>query len=235
MTPMPSRDRPRTVAGVDGCPGGWVVAHHDAGTLRLERVDGLDALVGAARQGEVDLVAIDMPIGLLETERRAGDAELRRRLGPRRASLFPPPIRSVLAAADYDEARRVSRAACGRAPSIQAWNLVPKIVEVDTLLMPADQQRVVEAHPELAFARLGPGPCPEAKSTAEGRADRLERCRARFGHDVVEAALIDRPAPLVDCLDAIALCDVAHRILDGDAEAIGWQCDARGMRATVWV
>ena len=239
MFPVSASAEPTTtavrVAGVDGCPGGWSVAIWDGGTLRLERHETLTELVGLARDGALDLVAIDMPMGLLDTDRRAGDAELRRRLGPRRASLFPPPVRVVLEAADYDEARAGSRSVCGRAPSIQAWNLVPKIAELDALLTPADQTVVVEAHPELAFARLGGSPRPDAKSTPAGRADRRLLLDERFGAAVVECALRDRRVPIIDALDSIVLCDLAERVVGGDAEAVGWQRDARGLRATVWV
>ncbi len=223
------------VVGVDGCPGGWSVATWDGGELTLERHDRLGGLIGRARDGEVDVVAIDMPMGLLDHDRRKSDGDLRRRLGPRRASLFPPPIRAVLTARDYDEARSRSRAVCGRAPSIQAWNLVPKIRELDDLITPDDQTVVIEAHPELAFAALGDGPRPAAKSTPEGRADRRRLLDARFGTSAVSNALVDRAVPLVDALDSIVLCDLADRVRCGRAEAVGWQRDARGLRATVWV
>ncbi len=225
----------RVVAGVDGCPGGWAVARWTGEELALERVDHLAGVVADVRSGLLAMVAIDMPMGLLDSDRRSGDGELRRRLGPRRASMFPPPIRAVLDAGDYDEAKAISRATCGRAPSIQAWNLVPKIAELDRMLTPDDQMAVIEGHPELAFARLGDGPCPASKSTPDGRAERLDRCRRRFGAARVDAVLATRSMPIVDALDALVLCDLAERVLDGDAEAVGWQRDRRGLRATVWV
>ncbi|MCI0409019.1 MAG: DUF429 domain-containing protein, partial [Acidobacteria bacterium] len=40
--------------------------------------------------------------------------------------------------------------------SRQAFNIMRKIREVDKLLQPNFQDHVFEAHPEIAFARVGP-------------------------------------------------------------------------------
>jgi predicted RNase H-like nuclease len=114
----------------------------------------------------VDTVAVDMPIGLLDAGPRACDVEARRRLGPRRSSVFPAPSRPMLAAATYRDALAIGGL------SKQAFNLIPKIREVDALLTPRRQRTVVESHPELGFARLLGRPCAAPKRTPEGLAER---------------------------------------------------------------
>jgi predicted RNase H-like nuclease len=90
------------VAGVDGCRGGWVVALHDLGTRTLTlRV--LPRFADVLSLSEAPIVlAIDMPVGLLDAAvagGRACDREARALLGsPRCSSVLTPPVRAALAA-----------------------------------------------------------------------------------------------------------------------------------------
>lgn len=168
------------IAGVDGCPGGWVIARAQAGTsLRLLDVrvvetfaDVLDRTKGCAAVG------IDVPIGLSDDDRREADAEARRVLRPvRHSSVFPAPVRRVLGVADYREACAVSARVHedGKKISKQTFYLAQRIHEVDRLMTPELQQRVVEVHPEVCFWALnGRTPVPSAKRTAEGELHRTE-------------------------------------------------------------
>src|SRR3712207_9245453 len=113
-----------------------------------------------------------MPIGLSDDGVRACDVEARRRLGRAGSSVFPTPVRAVLATDDYAEARALSRAATSppRAPSAQAFMLVRSIRALDDALGDPPTDRVVEVHPELAF-RCGLGGVTDRKGTAQiGRA-----------------------------------------------------------------
>jgi predicted RNase H-like nuclease len=114
------------IAGVDGCRGGWivVVAPTQGGPSTVERVPALDALFRRVRDGELQAVGIDMPIGLPSHAPRASDRALRAHLGPRRSTVFPTPPRVVLHAADYRDALARARDAMGVGLSMQAWNLV---------------------------------------------------------------------------------------------------------------
>ena len=60
------------------------------------------------------VVAVDMPIGLLEEPSSGGrecDKEARRLLGtPRRSSVFTPPTKPALASATYEEAQSLALA-----------------------------------------------------------------------------------------------------------------------------
>lgn len=231
-----------TVAGVDGCRGGWVVvtAAHDEpdGPLRLaaEVVPGLEPVVERARRGELAAVAVDMPMGLLADRPRRSDREARAVLGPRRASVFPTPVRAVLEAATYPEACDRSRAACGKALSKQAWFLVDRIRQLDELVTRADQDTVVEAHPECAFLRLaaeidGGGPLP-SKHTPEGLRRRRQLLRRHLGRPF-ERLWRAAPAPPVDLLDATVLTVTARHVVAGTAIVLGRETDPLGKLAQV--
>jgi predicted RNase H-like nuclease len=67
----------------------------------------------------------------------------------------------------------------GRKPSLQAFHLFKKIIEVEGLLLsdPKLKLKIFETHPELGFALLAPGQCPEKKRTVNGCAQRLDALR----------------------------------------------------------
>src|SRR5205807_4188081 len=122
-----------------------------------------------------DVVAIDIPIGLPEPGARACDVQARAALGRRGVTVFPAPVRAVLNCTTYAEARGVLAAAGGRSMSAQAFGIVPAVRQVDAAITPADEARVVEAHPELAFVLMGNGVALPGKRTVEGAALRVQR------------------------------------------------------------
>ncbi len=231
------------IAGADGCRGGWVVATADLDpddgrcrALRAVATDRLDAFVAMTRAGTLASLAIDMPIGLLDVHPRTADVEARRILGPRRSSVFPTPLSVVMAAADYEDACARSRRACGKAISKQAWNLMPKIRQLHSLIEAADQNHIVEAHPECAFVRLNGGaPLVHAKSTTDGRVLRtsLLRRSGRFDADQLTHTLANRVAPVIDLVDAIVLLITAAHVVCGSERRLGDQVDATGRRAEI--
>ena len=223
------------VAGADGCRAGWVVATVAAeGPMRLgiTVAPALAPAVAEVAGGALLALAVDMPIGLAGTGARACDLEARRLLGPRRASVFPAPVRAVLGARTFREAQSRSRAASGKGLSAQAYNLVPKVAEVDRAVRPELQDRVVEAHPELAFLRLAGAPAAHPKRTPEGRAERLRLLRDAGLGDL--SGLRALGAAPDDVLDAAALALTARRIAAGTATRLGDGArDARGLRMEV--
>lgn len=215
-----------------GAHGG---GRHGGAGLRLTDlrvVTDIGAVIAEVAVGGLAALAIDMPIGLPAHEPRACDVEARRHLGERRSSVFPAPVRAVLGAGSYDQALVLSRAASGRGLSRQAFNLVPRIAELDAVVRPELQDRVVEAHPELAFTRLAGRPPHHAKRTAEGRAERLVLLAAA-GLDGLANVRVLGAAP-DDVLDAAALVVTAARIRAGTAERLGDGArDVRGLRMEV--
>lgn len=202
--------------GLDACRAGWV------GVEQRERAPRLfprfaDALAAWPRA----TVAVDTPIGLMDegSGDRACDKLARAALGPRRSSVFVPPLRKHL--------RARSRPA---GVSAQAWGIAPRIREVDDAMTRGLQRRVVEAHPELAFAALAGAPMRHPKRTAAGARERVRALGLRRAPPVPTGARLD------DVLDAWALAHEARRIALGVAQRYPERPprDARGLRMEIW-
>jgi predicted RNase H-like nuclease len=208
------------LVGADGCRGGWITAERVDGTIRWARVERLEVLF--ERESAPGVLAVDAPIGLVERGARACDAAARALLGPRRSSVFPAPLRPLLATGSYAEASRLRRAIEGKGLSRQTWGIVPKIVELDALLQGNPVARTVtrEVHPEVSFLKLNRDrPLGANKRSPDGHAERLVLLRAWCG-DAVERALADRAALACardDVLDAFAALWTAERIARGVA------------------
>ena len=220
--------------GVDGCRAGWLVvgARLDPSgefgqlswSLELEAASFIDA----------DLVAIDMPMGLAADGPRPCDQQARALLGPRRSSVFPSPVRADLGAVDYREACDLSFAASGRKLSKQAYNLLPKIRQLDQLLLadPGRSDRVHEVHPELAFSQWNGGePMAHAKKTAAGAAQRQALVEAQFPGLALKIRTGVAKSKLADddILDAIACLWSARRLFRQGALVLGGERDGCGL------
>src|SRR5271154_2897042 len=94
------------VLGVDACSDGWVaVALGEAGQIQayLHRDIGQLAALALA-EGRLDVIGIDIPIGLADSGLRQADVQARAKAGPRRASVFMTPVRAALAFGTHAEA-----------------------------------------------------------------------------------------------------------------------------------
>jgi predicted RNase H-like nuclease len=206
------------VLGVDGWRGLWVGALLEGRRVTLLDLADVAAVLAVP---DVDLVAIDMPIGLSEDGVRACDVQARALLAGAASSVFPTPVRAVLATDDYAQARAISRARTSppRAPSAQAFQLVKAIRALDDALGDPPSERVVEVHPELAFRALDRA-VRDRKGTARGTVQRLHALREVMD---VEDALAEAPfgVPVVDALDACAAAWSARRLADGRGECVG--------------
>ena len=177
-------------AGVDGCRRGWVAVVAEPlqeGRLALRDVFVvpdftalLESTAGCAA------VAVDIPIGLSVDGRRTADFEARRRIGPRRSSVFPAPARFLLQTLDYEPANVVSKARLGRGLQRQTFNILAKIREVDAVLSPEMQSRIVESHPEVSFWAVGgEHHLLHAKRTPEGRQERVRLLESVYGASIL--------------------------------------------------
>ena len=205
-----------SIAGVDGCRRGWVVAH--AGGVEI--VATLAPLLD-----RFDVIGIDMPIGLPASWRRVADVEARRFLTGRGSTVFPVPPRALLAHTAYADANAASRRAFGQGLTRQTFNLFPKLREVDAQDDETLRHVLVEIHPECAFARLAGAPLPPKRSP-EGR-----RIRRALAHRVLG---LDPPRPTGaaehDVLDACAVLWSARRYAAGASVAFGGgEVDERGL------
>jgi predicted RNase H-like nuclease len=212
------------VLGVDGCKRAWVVARLDGRTVTLSMLPDVAAVLS---EPDVEVIGIDMPIGLSDDGARTCDVEARRRLPGAASSVFPAPVRPVLRTTTYDEARTASLAASGRSLSVQTFALVPAIRSLDDALGDPPDPRVHEVHPELSFRALD-GRVTDRKASGSGLAQRIRALESVM--DVLDALAQDRAGlPVADALDACAAAWSAQRIANGRARFVGdHRPDARG-------
>lgn len=194
--------------GVDGCKAGWFYfcLPPPPGEPPYGVVERLERIVQMA--GNEDSVLVDIPIGLpnqidsdgrdRETAFRKCDEEARDKLGNRRASVFPVPVRPVveilrdgmgLRVPPKDDAEKKLRRwrrvrylldkeqltvekGEGRITA-QSFAILPKIVEADDLLRGSAKARKIvrETHPEVCFSVL----------VGDDRKERLETFSKKHG------------------------------------------------------
>lgn len=230
------------LVGVDGCPKGWVAVSLGEDRPALGVGVHRSAAEVLAAYPDAAAIAVDIPLGLTESGARACDGQARALLGrPRASSVFPAPIRPVLSAPTREEASRLQRALDGRGVGAQAWAIVARVREWDTVLRqrPAAAERVFEAHPEVSFWALnGERAIAPSKRTPEGHAARRRLLVRAFGRQAIEAALgaAALGARPDDVLDAIACLWTARRIAQGAARAIPAppERDGAGLPMAIW-
>ena len=122
---------------------------------------------------DVQVVGIDIPIGLPDSTVRQADVLARRALPGRASSVFTTLTRPAYLAADRAAADAVNRGLSGQGVGAQAFALRAKILEVDAWLRSRPTVEVVEVHPEVSFATMTGGPLP-GKRTPEGQQARLD-------------------------------------------------------------
>lgn len=195
------------VAGVDMAGGGWAVV-----VLEGDRV--VDAFrsesFAEALLVDAEVVGVDIPIGIPDSSPRPADIAARRFVGARASSVFPTPVRAVLEAPTYADARRIAVELTGKSVSSQSYALRRRILEVDEIAR--QDERVIEVHPEVSFSELAHRPLLSKKRT-DGLAER---------RTLLEEAGIELPesVPRVaepDLLDATVAAWSARRYAQGEA------------------
>lgn len=216
------------VVGVDGCKKGWVVAAWDTeeGTISLSQLDNFEMVLQAFPKDEVNAIAIDIPIGLIDCH-RAADREARKVLGRRGVCVFPSPDPRIVEIEIYAEANAESRRLCGKGVPKQAFGIFPKVAEVNHVMTPELQSRVVEVHPEVCFWAMAKEPIQTKKSKLEGYEIRQSVLTKATGCTIWDKsdlrALLTRERKVGklmgvepdDVLDAIAGTWTARRWVDG--------------------
>ena len=102
------------VAGVDGCPGGWVCIVHAPDTKSFTIAVFRTAADLLDHDSTISVMAIDMPIGLVDTGRRQCDVLARNMLGRRHVCVSNAPIRPALYAPSRLAASAITQNAAGR-------------------------------------------------------------------------------------------------------------------------
>jgi predicted RNase H-like nuclease len=185
---------------------------------------------------ELSVVGVDIPVGLPDSRIRATDRLARQRLPVgRKSSVFPTPARAAVEHATHPDASAANRAALGVGLSVQAFHLVPKILDVDRYVRSGPPVRILEVHPEVSFAEIDPACVVPSKITTAGHAAR----RAALASIGLEppAYLRGRGYAADDLLDACAVAWTAARYAAGTAYSLPDPPDvfSDGLPAAIWV
>lgn len=232
------------VAGVDGTPGGWAVIIMQAGRWVIRKVAALSSILDGGT--DFDIIAIDIPIGLLDAYEiggRACDRAARKLLGRLRGnSIFPVPVRPVLADTSWDDACVRSRASAphGKSLTKQTFAILPKIREVDEILRMRPELREVvrEVHPEVCFCELAGEPMKHHKASVLGREERRRALSRSFPElHVIEKSGRDQGVPVEDILDAAVARWSALRLAGGKGRSLppAFPLDTTGLPMAIWV
>jgi len=215
--------------GVDGHRRGWVGVVLRPSSQPVVVADPvLKSLI--ARVPDAECVGVDMPIGLPAVEREA-DLLARGYVGRRRNSVFMTPPRKVLDASSYAAANAIAPGVTGgKKISQQAWALRHHIDLVETLA--AEDQRVIEVHPEVSFRAMVGRELEYAKSTWNGQRLRL-RGLADEGIVLADHLAEGGDVPVADVLDAAAAAWSARRYARHEEGALPAGA-LRGQQAVIW-
>ncbi len=138
-----------TAIGLDSCRSGWFYILLAEGQFDFGVVEKAEKLLGMTSPSS--RIFIDIPIGLTKATPRQCDLEARKRLGKRKASVFPSPSRAALNASSYEDANQKNLTASGKKLSKQSYAILPKIKEIDQLIQskPLAKAIMKEVHPEI--------------------------------------------------------------------------------------
>jgi predicted RNase H-like nuclease len=245
-------DMAYAAVGVDGCPAGWIAVFRESdGAAGAPKVAVFARFSDILSEAGPAIVAVDMPIGLPDRVTGGGrgpEQALRPHLGARQSSVFAIPARAAIYATDY--AAACASALAGSDPprkvSRQAFNLFPKIREIDEILRalgPEGASRVHESHPEGAFMVMNGGrPLTHPKKVKSRPFEPgLEERRALLARHGLAGSCLAGPGPrgagIDDLLDACACSVTALRILRGEARrfpATEPGRDAFGLPMAIW-
>lgn len=222
-----------SVLGVDAWARGWVgVALHDGRFAAAHVGRALADVVCCVPDAEI--VAVDIPLGLVESGWRAADTAAKAYLGARSSTVFMTPPRAALAEDTHARATARCRDLTGSGFSIQAWGLKAKLLEANSLYE-SGHHPLREVHPEVSFTTMGLLPADGSKKTWRGQRGRLRVLRengVELPDEVGQAGAV----PTDDLVDAAAAAWSAHRIARGEGQSLPDppQRNRRGQQIAIW-
>ena len=195
--------------GIDGCPSGWIAI-----TLKNKSFDS--SILKDAKDIEhikTDTILIDIPIGLVDTAPfRLCDREARQTLGRgRSSSIFPVPCREAVYSDSYKNACNINYEKTGKKVSKQAYNIMNKIRDVDTLLQNSKSKHILETHPEVCFWALNKKQAmAHYKKTQEGFDERMNTLQRHLPkasniYNTTRKKYLKKEASDDDIVDALCL------------------------------
>ncbi|MBV9513358.1 MAG: DUF429 domain-containing protein [Mycobacteriaceae bacterium] len=221
------------VVGIDACPGGWVGIELCGGAF-VSAHWGTALETVAGRVPEAAIIAVDIPLGLLDDRWREADRAAKAYLGARRSSVFMTPPRAALTEDTHAVATARCRDLTGNGFSIQAWGLKAKLLEANSLY-DSGRYPLREVHPEVSFTAMGLTAPHGSKKSWRGQRERL-RMLHNNGIDLPDELGIADKVPPDDVLDAGAAAWSADRIARGQATLLPArpQLDERRRPVAIW-
>lgn len=211
----------KVFVGVDGCRAGWFAVFLAAESDQNCKWDiglfsNFSSVIDFIKKnyGQADpLILIDIPVGLKNggSGERLSDIGARSILKARKSSIFPVPCREAVYAENYERACEINKKLTGKSISRQAWNIVPKIRDVDVFLTRNEifREKVRETAPEVCFQAFTGSPMQYPKKSPEGFSERMKALKnlCLYADKIVESALSKYRRKEVskdDVLDALA-------------------------------
>jgi len=208
------------VLGLDGCKAGWigiVLSPAEPAAVFGNTID--DVVAAASARIPIQVIAIDIPIGIPESGPRQADTQARRMLQSRASSVFSSPIRAALEAGSFAEANALSRELTGKGLTQQSYALREKILEIDGYLA-RSQAEIIEVHPEVAFAQMNGSPVPWSKKTWAGHERRRSLLAQRGIALPGDLGPAGAYASVDDVLDAAAAAWIARHHARGHTRSL---------------
>ncbi len=213
--------------GVDGCRAGWFAVFLAMGNdqnceWEIGIFPNFSSLIDFLKNnyGQAEpLILIDIPIGLKSGGygERLSDIGARSVLKSRKSSIFPVPCREAVYAESYEKACEVNKELTGKSISRQAWNIIPKIRDVDAFLIENETFRgiVRETAPEVCFQAFTGSPMKYPKKSLDGFSERMKALKSvcLAADKIADAALSRYRRKEVakdDILDALAAAITAR-------------------------
>lgn len=204
-------DESKHYLGIDGCRGGWIFAWKKPG-MRVCLIYKTELWPTLKTLPKNATILIDMilynEISLKNkhiSKVRAFDRFAKKELGKWHSRVFTAPPKDCLNAQSYLEACKLSKAICGKMPSIQCFNIFPKIYEANKNKHPGMR----EFHPEISFKKLNKGTIVgDSKKSISGKMVRKALIQEALGYLPKEPTL-EKDSKTKwgedDLLDALAL------------------------------
>ncbi len=236
--------RSAIVAGFDGCKPGWIGAIW-RGPGSPPTAIHLASLATAERElaFETIVIAVDIPLGLLEAAVRGGrlcDQQARQQLGRRASSVFSPPVMAALKASTYREACELNQSSGpeGRKISKQSFAIFPKLIDGERSVRESEwlRNRIIEVHPELCFRTMAGFPLITKKKRAVGKDERRQLLRDHGFAELpfFERAARDLGAASDDALDACVSAWTAWRHAAGTAKCLPTNASGSHYSMRIW-
>lgn len=215
-----------TAVGVDARQreGLWTVRVEDGRLDRIEQLDDVDAVIEAAQN--VDVIAFDIPIGHEDPTgeegdgRRACEVAAVERFGQvLEERLLPMPPPAIYELEHFHEAQAYCETKGWPVIEKAIWHGGYRVQHVTELA--ADDERIVEIHPEVSFGALNEAHGGEGLLEHYGRGwnalyERLELLHEEGLRPARSMGGVGRASPK-DVIDATIAAWSAHRAATGEA------------------